>query len=142
MIKHTADKILCVVLDVNVQLGVGDLNAVLVKGSLDVLNHIMINCPVIGGLCPYSHSDIHRACAKVRYSCERCKCARFLYCQGVSADNAVDDVNSLAEILLVGNAEHQINTAFVLTAEIGYSSAGDHAVRDIYYFIVKSNKLC
>ena len=60
----------------------------------------------------------------------------------MSADNAVDDVNSLAEILLVGNAEHQINTAFVLTAEIGDSTAGYHAVRDIYYFIVKSNKLC
>ena len=103
-----------------VELVVGNLDTVFVEGSLDRLENIEIDRPVVTALHPYAGNDVDAARTVARNSDRRCG---ILENELVRVADLGDNSLSPLEIVAVADGEGEINSSRILDRIVNDSAA-------------------
>ena len=122
----------------HIPLGVGEGDAVRIKGGLDVLMHVVVERPVIVVLRPDTHMEQHSIVTEAADTHKGCRLVR---CKGVRFDESEDQGLGSLGIVIVGNADLKIEPPHGLCGVVHNHSIGDLAVGDIDGGVIAEDEL-
>ena len=84
--------------------------------------------PVVAALCPTAHIDVHRTVRQGNDHGHRCRVREH---PAVAGHQVHQDLHRLADVVVIGDADHDIHTPRVVAAEVLDRGAPDRCVRHV-----------
>jgi MFS family permease len=111
---------------VNVLLRVGDGNPGFIEADLDGLEQFPTYRPVVGAVYPGAHEDVNAAVAEFA---NRYYWRRIFQDALIGVDYRLDDVACLADVVVIADPEHQVDTACRQGADVSDVTTEDRRIR-------------